>query len=159
MLEDTQYNSPVSMFMILLLQTASSPRLQVLVGPVVRDVVSLVVSVVWTGVWPGVLHTNQLVGQATVLLLDGRPDLGPLQPLPALRGPVPVLDEDLVNVRALLVDEHGDNTADVVVLMLLLPRPRLEGPGSDLAQAGVHGNLELRVGGGAHDGGADLQHL
>ena len=67
-------NSPVSLFMILLLQTVSSPGLQILVRAVLGDVVSLVVSVVWTRVRSGVLHTPHLVRQTTFLLYS-RPKL------------------------------------------------------------------------------------
>lgn len=72
-----------------------------------------------------------------------------LQPLPGLpRAPAGV-GEDVLEVGALVVYQHGDDAADVV--------PAAPGPGPHVAVA-PHG-LDLGVAGGAHHGRADLQHL
>ena len=79
-----------------------------------------------------------------------------LQPLPALilasglpRAPAGV-GEDVLEVGALVVYQHGDDAADVV--------PLAPGPGPHITVA-PHGRLHLRVAGGAHHGRANLQHL
>ena len=77
-----------------------------------------------------------------------------LQSVSALLCPViSVVSQDLVQVRPLVVNQHGDDAADVILLLDRHP-PRTV---VDHAPAPApHGDLHLGVAGGAHHGRTNL---